>query len=479
MRFSPPRPGPLADAREFGVRADGTTDNTAAVLRALQAFNTRGGGTLVLPEGVTRCDGQLLFPNDGGGTPRQPPIRLVGCGSRHMGQATTLTGGAVLDLRYSGAGVAKILTKGLGFLALENLILKDDGASTVPFLMTTNTTLHLTSVSFEGNGGKVGRTCDQDAVILGGTSAVLGGGDDAPFQGYGTVITGCTFRRIRRAVYFRTFANGINVQNCWMTHDCGSNLVGGCAIELKGDPEAGLCSGNNITNNCLEVGAYDYGIKLQDSIHNILIGNGMFDATAGHAAAYRMEDNATYNLIVPGFGDDVYPTLSDASGNSNTLLTMHQAQETNLPNPVRFRDARVYFENAGSQGPTIRDSLGGEWFQALVAAGQASFYHQPSGGSPEEMLRLQRVSATDKRVILPGSVQNVLQSLSRLRLWSADGEELWIGSPSGQFYVLNGVPHFTNGCYVGAASFPAPSAGDDGKFLRYNHGSNTFTWETP
>ena len=48
----PGLPGPVVNGKALGVMADGTTDDTPALIAAFQAINTMGGGTLWLPPGT-------------------------------------------------------------------------------------------------------------------------------------------------------------------------------------------------------------------------------------------------------------------------------------------------------------------------------------------------------------------------------------------------------------------------------------------
>ncbi|MEU8601485.1 glycosyl hydrolase family 28-related protein [Streptomyces parvulus] len=54
-----PRPRVVADVRDFGAVADGTTDCAPAINRALAAAGRAGGGTVTLPPGTLRIDGLI------------------------------------------------------------------------------------------------------------------------------------------------------------------------------------------------------------------------------------------------------------------------------------------------------------------------------------------------------------------------------------------------------------------------------------
>jgi hypothetical protein len=340
-----------------GLVVDGTTDNTAAVLAALATISTAGGGTLRLPPtpgtNKIRCDGQIAIPNDGASPPRQVSVVIAGAGADHSGQAGGQpSGGTVLDLRYDG-GVGKIDTRGLGVLTMRDLSLYDgSAATTTPFIQTTNTTLRLTGVAFWGNPGKSATACDQDAIVLGGTNTGTSDGTaNSPFQGYDTVIERCSFDRIRRGVYLRTYANGVVIANNIWGHNCGSNLAGGAAIESLGDV-TNADSGLDITGNVVEMGGYPYAIKCQYTLNAYIAGNNYYDQSATTLAYIRLESNAIYNTIIAGFHSDTKPHVSEAVGaaGNNTIITGHQAQATLFAQRVRSLGGMDVFNQSG-EGP--------------------------------------------------------------------------------------------------------------------------------
>jgi Pectate lyase superfamily protein len=51
-----PRPRVVADVRDFGAVADGTTDSAPAINRAIAAAGRAGGGTVTIPPGTFRID---------------------------------------------------------------------------------------------------------------------------------------------------------------------------------------------------------------------------------------------------------------------------------------------------------------------------------------------------------------------------------------------------------------------------------------
>jgi len=451
------------------------TDETASFLSLLAALYTAGGGTLYLPSNKTlRCDGQILIPNDGGaGAPVQPSMRITGAGaSTSAGGTYAPYGGPKLDLRYDG-GVAKILTLGHGSLELDHLTLTDLSTNTTtPFFQTTNTTVHIHHNRVEGNSGKSGITCDQDAFLLGGVTTVLDGSVNAKFDGYVSAVHDNCFSRIRRGVYGQKASNAITVRENWFLHNCGSNLPDGAAIEFLGGGGK-TCSGNNIVFNQIEVAAYPYGIKLDEAVHNLIVGNGMFDPTVTHLAAVRMGATARYNHIIEGFRDDSYPGLSDASGGQNTFETSHQSQVSIYPQPQKWTNQASKFANSNAYGPVTEDTSGNQWWPRIVTAGTGEkFYldYKASGGSLEDRFYFWRVDANTGQVFLLGSGNHAIKSDSGSILIDSltAGKKVTIGNTAAGilgttlagFYGSNGVAKPTiTGIRSGNAGLQALLAG--------------------
>ena len=172
------------------------------------------------------------------------------------------------------------------------MVLQDTTAAAVtPFLFTTCTTLKVSNCAFLG--ATSGTSCAQDAIVLGGTIDYPTGptgngyGDaDAPFQGYGTVISGNYFNRTRRGVYGRMYCNQAVVENNFFDKNCGTNLVGGACVEFDGGPNVAYAVGtdafNVITGNYFEnTGGYYYQIKLTACAGTFVAGNAGEDASTG------------------------------------------------------------------------------------------------------------------------------------------------------------------------------------------------------
>jgi hypothetical protein len=315
--------GEVYNVKAYGAVGDGTTDDTTAVQATINAADATNGGIIYFPSGTYLISSALSIPNDGRVSPfpRQKSFRFTGTGSSSdFGNAAQ--GGAILDLR-DATGIAKFDTRGNGYLEIDHLTLQDNGSDAVPFIQTTNTTLNIHDNYFYGT--KSGTSADQDAIILGGTSTTVGGGSDAPFQGYGTTIENNTFNQIRRGVYLRTYANGVVIKGNSWTGNCGSNLADGAALESDGDTSDN--HGNYIVSNIFEVNSYPYGIKMADSTVNNIEGNGFYDPTATTLAYIRFESTASRNFVIEGIGAYGYTMFSDANGTNNRLTS--NAYQTN------------------------------------------------------------------------------------------------------------------------------------------------------
>lgn len=326
----PPGTAPFLKVTDYGATGDGSTDDSTAVLDTITAVTAAGGGTVFFPAGTYRIDSQIVFANNGATPAHQKPIKLLGEGASMSGEGGPIYGGTVLDLRYAGT-IGKIKTLALGLLEIEGMTLTDTVGGSLPFVYTTNTTLHIRHTAFIGT--KTATNCDQDAIVLGGTSTVYGGLDpDGGFQGYGTVIADNYADHIRRFVYLRTSANAVQIRDNTIWTNSGSNLAGGAAIELLG-VGSGYSVGNVIAGNLIEVGNYPYGVKADYAVRNSFIANNFYDSTATTLAMYRMEAQATYNLLIDGFKDGPKTLLSEhaTSAQSTTVITSEQGGWTSFP----------------------------------------------------------------------------------------------------------------------------------------------------
>jgi hypothetical protein len=320
--------GRMFTPEAYGATGDGSTDDSAAVQAAIQAAYSAGGGTVLFAAKTYRINSQLALPNDGHTTrPRQAPLILRGAGAVMDGswQASgVMPGGTVLDLR-STAGPAKIDTRGLGLLVIEHLTLTQAGSTTDtnPFIQTTNTTLHIRDTSFYGHPSVSGQACVQDAIVLGGTTTTVSGSATAPFQGYGTVLQGNYFARIRRGIYGRTWANSVFIVGNTWSNSCGATTA---EAALQFDGTNGFAKANTVIGNLFETGGYPYVVRLTNSGANQFYGNAFWDNTGLLQGCYLIEgpsSNCSDNFIRDIFaGPPTALWLSDQSTPSGSNVTI-------------------------------------------------------------------------------------------------------------------------------------------------------------
>lgn len=340
---------------EYGALADNSTNDTAAVQAAITAASSVEGGVVYFPAGRYILDGQLTIPVTGAGAyPKQKALRLMGDEGFAAGQAATApSGGSVLNVR-SATGPGKIYTRGLGLLEIDHLTLRDTSGSANPFIYTTGTTLRVHDCGFYGDANKARTLCDQDAIVLGGTSITEDGSSSQPFQGYVTSVSNCWFDAIRRSVYARTYANGTIIEKLWMAHSCGSNLANGAAIEVLG-VASNSTTGVVVNNNAIEMLGYVYGVKMNYATGCILVGNAFYDPGAGvstdatSVAGVRFESSAAYNTVLTSFNGTPIAEVSEHASvaGTNSVFTAGQGQPTRVQK-LQVGDSSTTLTNNGT-----------------------------------------------------------------------------------------------------------------------------------
>jgi hypothetical protein len=294
----------------YGAVCDDNADDTIPLNNAIAALMNANGGTLVLP-GMCKMSGAMVLPFTGTAPPFQKPLRITSLGGTWNGGLNGLDtgGGGGLDLQYNssdGTHVAKIDTRGNGFLEVDHLTIKSGGNDAMPFFHTTNTTMKVHHNHFIGKTTCTGTNCAQDVVYFGGTSSSFGGtAATNAFQGYGTKFSDNLYSYIRRVATFRSAANAIVIDTETIDKTCGSSEANGAPFMLLG---TGLgVTGNTIRNNIVEMNAYPYlassttsGIVNQT---NLFIGNGAWDDTFGVTTlgGYYFDAGSTINTVINGY----------------------------------------------------------------------------------------------------------------------------------------------------------------------------------
>jgi hypothetical protein len=425
----------IANVRLFGAVGDGQADDTAAIQAAIDSLSSTGG-IVFLPAGRYRVMGQLVLPNDGAEVdPRQPPYALSGVGALFDGRGGKPRGGTILDLRHAAG--PKIVSYGLGLLEASGITFADLGQDSAPFLYTTNTTLHVHDCSFYGT--KAGLQADNDAIVLGGTDPVEGGGGpNAPFQGYGTVIRDNYFGRVRRVLHGRVYANAVAVYANTVWSNSGSNLAEGAAIELDGDPDDTTPQVNGgwyVAGNLIEMHNYDYAVKCRESERSAFISNNFYDPHPKTLAYYLFEPTCRLNYVLAGFHDDNVPFVEErATGlDRSTIVDFHQSRESRYAQPVRFLHD-VYLEPVAGAfapyGPRLV-SAGGAELTYQLSEGGMTVWHTPAGGAPAALWQLKDWGGGVIGQELQGAQARLSNAGGSVALQSQAGSFVDVGDASG------------------------------------------------
>jgi hypothetical protein len=365
----------------FGMDNTGTTDVTAAVVSALTTIHNAGGGKLYFPAGTYRFNGRVLFPwtVPGGSLGYMNAITIEGDASGAFSNA--VVGGTIFNFYDSATPangeVAYFDTRGYGSFSMHDVVMLNASASsTTPFVQTTQTVLMFERVGFFGRTGVSLTTCNQDAVIFGGSTRTQSMGSNAPFSGYGTWITKCYFERIRTAAFFGTYANSIRFSNNTIGAYCGGGSTDAAIVIDPGTETGGLvadafCSGNVIENNIFEMPGYKYGVKLVNfSPANRVVHNEFWDA-ATYSPAYCVWVTGAYaSVLIEDVYTDSCEVCKDDSGTVTGGYTYvggfaNRLASTRIVGPfsliVEGQNEGILFEQSNGDRTRISSSDGQSW----------------------------------------------------------------------------------------------------------------------
>jgi hypothetical protein len=312
------------NVRQFGATGDGTTDDYAAVMAAINACHAAGGGTVYFPIGHYRiAAGPIIPPYDELAGAQKPfswgyPIRFQGETPTVKFQYFNVSNPAwwptdlcsVLDLQCVD-DVAKVQCLGNTPLEIDHLVFTDSVDGTTPFFLITHTALHFhNNVVF----GHALADWAQDCFVIGGADppGPAEDPDDELHEMWAqtwTTIDNCKFHRLRRIIHFRTYANAVTFIANMVHPDCG----GDAAFLATGDSQgAGWPVANNIISNQIETTGYVYGVDLQCAEGWSIVGNGFWDTGPNTLANVRF-GNATKNNFFAGAYNGAAPPFIDNS----------------------------------------------------------------------------------------------------------------------------------------------------------------------
>ena len=318
--------GPWVDVRAYGAVADDNVDDdTALVAATTEALST--GKPILFPEGQFNFANQWVISGDPAASVK--PLTLIGAGSDaySRGGKVVPEGGTILNFKYAGG--PKIVGMGAGRVKIRGINFYNTGTDNNFFIYGVSTIWDIQNNSFWGGPNRNG------GVQLGGDNTTEG------FQGYGTIVSANYFQRVHKALYLKTWANGVVSQN----NTVWSSSGGESAIEL--DPAAGpACAGNVITGWIIEMPNYTHGVYVRiGSLGNYFAGNGFYDPGATNKIYYYMPD-AKFNTIIESYspsGDSIF--IDNTGFVNNTVIRNSQSQFSNPGYQELYRTKYLYAGN--------------------------------------------------------------------------------------------------------------------------------------
>jgi hypothetical protein len=289
----------VVDLIDFGGDPTGVLASDDALDDALLYLHSNGGGVLNISAGGYKFTKRHIFPytvdsGEAGGYMNSIVIR--GHGSARSMSSEPL-GGTILKFYDSDPVVADgnghtpqayFDIRGRGTVETDSFtMLNSSTSSTVPFIRTTTPVPFIHNCAFFGRTGRTGTSCDQDAIVVGGTTRVTSMGDNGCYFGYGGSVKDCYFNRVRECVRLNTNVNSFVTECNTVGLLCGGGasdaaMVGNSGTETGGILADSICYANTFRKNIIEMVGYKYGIDLR----NYAAGNKSFDNDFWDAAAY-------------------------------------------------------------------------------------------------------------------------------------------------------------------------------------------------
>ncbi|WP_336689391.1 MULTISPECIES: hypothetical protein [unclassified Chryseobacterium] len=446
----------VIDVRDIGMLPG---QNCGAIFQRNLERLKKTGAAFIFPaaEGDYIFEIQILFPYTVEvNTPTQRPWTILGNGAYANGKEIGGNGkrGSTIQLAYNGNGNyldAKIITRGLGNLVIEDITLQDISGDNTPFIYSTYTTLRLYRNAFLGDPNKVGSACDQDIIFLGGKDATeIGDNPNGGFQGYGTIIEANWFNHVRFGLVGQNYCNGIVFKNNKFWFQCG-NANGGC-IKLDGSTSNQSCAGNVFAFNLVEMIHYKHFFEGYTAFNNSFICNNLYDANSFTIAYYKFVDSE-YNMLIHGFHNDaagdspagspiLIPTII---GSKNQVeITSHQGQLSRIErleaSELIVSNGSSVFDSAKMKDQSSDISLFQRYFKnnkELVTV------RKENDGSETDLFAIKDYGGGYFDYSFKG-LNPRLVSDSKIRIWSGMYNEIYLGDYAGNgILIYNGGIRFT------------------------------------
>jgi len=354
------------DAKAFGVKADGVTDDTAALQAAIDAA---AGGTLFLPAGDIAVTAPVVYD-----CATQGPIRVVGHG---VGTDIRIRGTAARAFEFTAeAGVT------IANLVLENfqVLSEHDTTATDGILLDGLAVYTLSNITVYGNGkltNGIRLHGTQQGEISGGyiqgmtDGIVLELSDDI-------ASNGCDMHGVSFAATGRNLvASGTDslfITNCHfvvapvgidiVTGGNGQPCIDACHIESHTTAGVRAATGVRITNTNFFKGTNGNDIVLTDSGGGSLISGNLLQGNVTIGAS--VTDTRLINNFGTGTG-----TLTNSG--TRTIIYGNVGSSGPVSNAAVLHDSLAITSKAGSAGEIFRANpnaaVGGAWGIGVYGAG--------------------------------------------------------------------------------------------------------------
>ena len=403
----------------FGATGDGVTDDTAAIVSAIETVGYGGGGTVYFPQGTYLVTSTINLPVTGiestnvNNVPQTPiylsaPLRLTGAGGNSTPRGDPPSLGAQI---YFNPTANSTLFNGVGegTLEVDHMALVDVSAQENLFFFVNNTVTNIHDCAFHGNNSFT--EAWTDVIYYGGQGAEYPRGDTLGiYQGQVSRLSFNSCTNIRHLAMLFSQASDILISHNGVYNTCGTNQSGDAPIYVIGPGAVG----NYFEYNDFEMGSFDtegesfvripngyaYAIVFNSGYDCMIIGNNVGDANteAGGGAPpyavanYYFSSGSTGNTVIQGNSAPISITLPWGAGNTidniNTIampqLISGGAGGTIL-GPVYAAGAYPFFMQAGAEVVTTNSiGQGVVYFPAQFPNGvltvQATSYG--SGSSP-------------------------------------------------------------------------------------------------
>ena len=284
---------------EFGVLADDSTNNTTAIQTALTAIAAAGGGTLVVPNGISRISGAsgatTLDLNGMAGA-----VRLIGDGGKSVIKPVSTSTNSVFLMQ----NVPQVVVQGITFLGTNGSSVYDFGKSLFWFNAVQQAII---------------RDCRFIGLSVNGT-------EDATFalnKWQGIVVA-----RQTEMIVEKTLFSGCATRNCSNVQiDDGASLV----VRDTQFNDFGLQGATNYVKigdfpNTYWIRATNMAARAQlhDNRGSIVIDNVAFDEAVGHAVYVDGARSVEINHMSSIIGNsDLFPNIYLKNVRHSTIRNSH------------------------------------------------------------------------------------------------------------------------------------------------------------